>query len=289
MSMLKVCALTLVFAVLAAVPAGVGIAAAGTITEWDFENQSQAVNNSPAPSTGAGTAIVLGMTNSYPTPNPSVAMADIYADTDPGNSDPANQQVWRIRGVPVPPSGGAANGWYSGAPQYSQGAEFDVSTAGFSGIKVSFDWEATKRGVENIELQYNTNVNNSAGWTNLGYYTAVAASTFQSESADLTGISGVSNDPNFGIRIVSAYNQTTGTYLDTTGAPLNDSSGNIRIDNAVISGAVRPRAGLDDSRRTRPGIGHRPGRPPAHGLSHLVGPIDRMPPGPDRRSAGGRC
>jgi hypothetical protein len=215
-------------------------ATADVITQWTFENQpitgAPPYNNSPTASTGTGTAIVLGMTNNYGTPGPSVAAADILSD--PGSSDPIGQQAWRIRGQSVT---AVANGWSTLAPQYTQGAEFDVTTVSakiFTGIQVSFDWQPTNRGVEDIELQYNANVNNAAGWVNAKLFSnTVAGGVWNNGNTfDLSSIAGLLNDPNFGIRIVSAFHPGTSTYLDTTGAVLNNSSGNIRLDNVTITG-----------------------------------------------------
>jgi hypothetical protein len=175
------------------------------------------------------------MTNSYGTPNPSVAASDILAD--PGSSDPLSLQAWRIRGQGVS-SSAPANGWSTLAPQYSQGAEFDVSTGGFSNIHVSFDWMPTNRGVEDIELQYNPNVANAAGWLNAGaFHNTVPGGVWNNgNSVDLSADPSIASDPNFGIRIVSAYHPGTSTYFDTNGTVLNDNSGNIRLDNVTISG-----------------------------------------------------
>jgi hypothetical protein len=58
------------------------------------------------------------------------------------------------------------------------------------------------------------------------------------------GGKGAVRDPDFGIRIVSAYAPGTTAYLDTTGAVLNNNSGNIRLDNVTISGVVPEPASL---------------------------------------------
>ena len=209
---------------------------AGIVTQWNFENQpvtgSPPYNNNPLASTGNGTAIVLGMTT-YATPALGFNAADILAD--PGSSDSTSQNAWRIR---AQNAANTANGWSSMAAQYTQGAEFDVSTAGYQGINVSFDWMPTNRGVEDIELQYNTNTANAGGWVNAGFYhNTVAGGVWNNgNTVSLLGLTAVNNDAAFGIRIVSAYNAATGTYLDTTGTALNNSSGNIRLDNVTISG-----------------------------------------------------
>ena len=156
---------------------------------------------------------------SYGTPDPSVAASDILSD--PGSSDPVGQQAWRIRGQAAT-STTTANGWSTLAPQYSQGGEFDVSTAGFTGIQVSFDWNPTNRGVEDIELQYNPNIANTAGWINAGLFsnTVVGGVWNNGNVVNLAAISALGKDPTFGIRIVSAFHPGTNTYWDTTGAPL---------------------------------------------------------------------
>ena len=209
---------------------------AGIITQWTFENQpitgAPPYNNSPLASTGVGTASVLGM-NLYATPSVGSNAADILADA--GSSDPSStNQAWRIRGQNT---AGTANGWSTQAPEYTQGAEFDVSTTGHTGISVSFDWDPTNRGVEDVELQYNTNINNANGWTNAHLFsnTVVGGVWNNGNVVNLAGITAVENDANFGIRIVSAYHTGTSTYYDTTGAVLNNSSGNIRLDNVTIS------------------------------------------------------
>jgi hypothetical protein len=63
----------------------------------------------------------------------------------------------------------------------------------------------------------------------------------------LAGLSGLSNDPNFGVRLVAAYNPTLGNeYASATsvlgGAPVqyNNNSGNWRIADVQIDGSPVP-------------------------------------------------
>jgi hypothetical protein len=173
----------------------------------------------------------------YPTPDVGVVSCDILVMASPTNP---NNQVWRLRDQVAPNAAAnfAANGWSTLAPEYTQGAEFDVATTGYSKIKVSFDWAPTNKGVEDVELQYKTDVTNAAGWTNLQKYTnTLIGGDFNINApVDLSAIPGVDNDANFGIRIVSAYHGNTGAYGQTNNAALNNSSGNIRLDDVTISG-----------------------------------------------------
>ena len=148
---------------------GVRAAQATVITQWAFPATVAAPDNSPAPTTGVGTAISLGMDNNYAYAGgelgPSVTNDDI---TQPGSKKQLQDFTWRIRG-----NGNAAgpggNGWNNSAPNYTQGAEFEVSTAGASNITLSFDWYCTTQGVANMQVQYtldDTQANPT--WVNLG-------------------------------------------------------------------------------------------------------------------------
>jgi hypothetical protein len=223
------------------------------ITDWSFTAVVAAPDNSPAPSVGAGTAITLGMTNSYNGGN--TASDDILSTS--GTAQPAfTEFTWRIRGA-------ANNGWAThaaGAAQYTQGVEFDVSTAGFTGITLGFDWYSTTQGIRDLQVQYNLNKGNSAGWTNIGgtsptgtyiatsndWYSATSPST-PMIVVSFASIVGANNDPNFGVRLVSAYDSTGNVANDYASAQLssgqtviyNNSSGNWRFDNISLSGTAQ--------------------------------------------------
>ena len=255
----------------ASLPAGATLFAG-----WDFNAATNStvtihsnnynVNNSPAPSIGSGTAIVLGMNNSYSYPvggntgtlTGSVADSDITStegSTDP-NSD-FNSNSWRIRGPACTKSASscgstadAGNGWNTAAPQYSQGAEFDVPTTGYYHVVFQYDWYVTAQGFRDLQAQYNTNINNAGGWTNVGpiQVTPDGGGFINQITIDFAalGITGVDNNPNFGVRLVGAYDPTyTGTGAPTyTGASLtngqptvyNNNSGNWRFDEVNFFG-----------------------------------------------------
>jgi hypothetical protein len=229
------------------------IQAQTTITAWTFDNLPVANNSSPAPSTGAGTAIALGMSNSYNNTN-STSKPDVLSS--PGSSTPSLTNAWRVRGNGSAPNGG--NGWSSQAPIGTQGAEFDASTAGFNNIEVSFDINTTAQAERNLELEYTTNGttwlnavlssagslggtiqnNTSSANTALGCYLALSFTAGWNNliTADLSGISGVNNNPKFGIRIVNA--STGADDVNIGGTAYNNTSGNWRYDNVIISGTI---------------------------------------------------
>jgi hypothetical protein len=241
-------------------------ARAQIITAWTFENDPVAVNNSPLPSTGTGTAGSIGM-NIYPTPNIGVTTDDVLVgkSSDTGANGVADTtQTWRVRAQAG--SSGAANGWSSLAPIGTQGAQFAASTVGYNSINVSFDWYATTQGEANMQLEYTTDgvtwhnvaltlsgsdaglqvLSNSGSDVNTvtGSYVSDNILTGGSSAGQdwFTGLTATitdpnaANDPNFAIEMVNA--STGADDVSTQGTALNNNSGNWRFDNVVISGAL---------------------------------------------------
>lgn len=94
-----------------------------------------------------------------------------------------------------------------------------VSTAGFDSIVVSFSTQRTSTGFNNNQFLYSLDSGNS--WTDFGDCFNPLTS-FSIHSFDLSGIEGITNNPNAGFRILFG------------GATA--STGNNRIDNLVVSG-----------------------------------------------------
>ena len=235
-----------------------------TITAWTFQNDAVAVNNNPAPSTGAGAASSIGM-NIYPTPNVGVTTDDVVVGkaTDTGANGMADvTNTWRVRAQAG--TNGAANGWSSLAPIGTQGAVFAASTVGFTGpINVSFDWYSTTQGEANLQLEYTTNgttwinqpvtlsgsdagavvlTNSTSPNTVMGSYVSdnllnngsmAGQDWFPGLTAAITDPLAAGN-PNFAIEMVNA--STGADDVSTQGTALNNNSGNWRFDNVSING-----------------------------------------------------
>ncbi|MDR3415138.1 MAG: VPLPA-CTERM sorting domain-containing protein [Nevskia sp.] len=224
--------------------------ASSVITDWSMNQSGLAVgnNNSPAPSTGSGTATALGMTNSYNSTT-SVNTDDIVA-TGGSSTGSAGPNAWRVRGQ------SPGNGWSSQAPIGTQGAEFDVSTAGYQNISVSFDLYFTTQAPAKMQLEYTTDgsdwvnastlsytanqayilTNSSSANTVSGtYFFQTGGQNFYNNiTADLSGVTAANNDPLFGIRIVNAA--TGADDVAYNGTAYNNSSGNWRYQNVEVSG-----------------------------------------------------
>ena len=232
-------------------------AAPGVIAAWTFPTTAGAGDNSPAPTYGAGTATTLGMTNSYNGGN--TASDDVLATAGTANTN-FSENLWRVRGTPN-------NGWATyqngaGAPEYSQGIELDASTVGYSNIVFSFDWYSTTQGIRDLQVQYNT----GSGWVNYqgpsptgtfvtggnDYYNSLLSPVNPTIHIDLSGVAAANNNPDLGIRLVSAFD-STGTLVNSMGVPdeyasaastagdiipYNNSSGNWRFGNLTFSAGV---------------------------------------------------
>jgi hypothetical protein len=215
-----------------------------TFTAWNFTAaQAAPISTLPA-TTGSGTLSLIGFTFGGSTPS-----GDILNTA--GTLNPAfSEYLLRVRN--------AAGGWSSGAPEYSQGIELDSSTAGFQNVDFSFDWFATSQAIRDLKVQYNLNTANSAGWVNIGgngpagTYIATANDYYNAPfspniSISLSSITGANNDPDFGIRIVSAFDSTghepgyaSATLANGATQPYNGSSGNWRLGNLEFTGTAIP-------------------------------------------------
>jgi hypothetical protein len=231
-------------------------ASAATITQWNFGTVTAAPDNHPSPDVGSGVATVLGMDNNYTFSSNntitgtgtfttttvfstgSAASADIVATSGDPNGF-AN--TWRIRGPSNTQGDPLGNGWALQAPQYTQGAQFSTSTVGFTNISFHFDWFTTNQGVKNLQEQYTIDGTN---WINInGPLTAVANGFALTQTINFSAIAGASNDPNFGVRLVSAYSTslTPLNYGSADGAQsgvYNNNSGNWRFANVGFAGTV---------------------------------------------------
>jgi hypothetical protein len=221
-----------------------GARAATTLTAWNFDNVATGASASPAPSTGFGSAAVLGFGGSS---SPTVISQS--------GSSTGGANAWSV-GNTV----GATVGWNTNAAIGSQGAQFAVSTLGYYQIQVSFDVRAQTKSEAALLVQYsqdgiywqnanitsagtagilvtNTNPTNGivAGVSYLRLTNTAAAGWNNGVTVNLTGVPGVANDPAFAIRIVNAAKGTN--CLDITGGIYNSANqGDWTLDNVAIQG-----------------------------------------------------
>ena len=212
-----------------------GAKAATTLAAWNFDNLSTGANSSPQASSGSGTASVLGLNNS---------IVQSLAGSSSGGPN-----GWFL-----------GNGWSTNSAIGSQGAQFAASTVGYYQIQASFDVYATTNAETYLQVQYTTegSIWHNATILSAGTMGVLATNSITTNSlvvgnyikltnngtagwnnqvtVSMSGVSGVDNNANFGIRIVNA---STGTNcLATTGAVYNNgnTTGGWTLDNLVIQG-----------------------------------------------------
>jgi hypothetical protein len=252
-----------------------GSAQASVIANWNYAGTtSKQISFGQAATVGSGTSASLGMTNAY-TYNggegPGAADGSNFTSVTGATSGFA-ESTWKIVGNNNSSGAGAgkADGWNNAAPNYTQGAQYNASTAGYSNITVSFDWYCTTQGVANMQPEYTTD---GTTFTPFGtdliaqssdFYNASSGASSPLYTLDLSGVSGVANNANFEIRFVSvkptlgdsdyvaggAGPGTDGAYAAAAGdgyggslaAPVdyNNSSGNWSFDNVTVSGSAVP-------------------------------------------------
>jgi hypothetical protein len=161
------------------------LASAGTIAAWSFDagGTIAAPYNSPAATSGTGQATQLGMTNNYTFANGegpgSVANCDVLASA--GASTGSGSFGWRVRGNSNTANSGPglANGWNSAAPIGTQGAEFTASTAGYAGITLTADINATGQAERNLAVLYTLDDTQATPvWSNATITSAGSSGTF---------------------------------------------------------------------------------------------------------------
>jgi len=238
---------------------------------WNFDliGIKAAPYNNPAPTTGTGTAGSLGMINSYTFSDGSVGSSN-WCDIllQGGSSTGPNSLCWRVRGG-ITGAGAPNSGWNSAAPLFTQGAEFDASTAGYTNVIVSFDVYLTTQAPDGFCVLYTTD-----GWITTNVATSLAYGAnpayilnnatdpnlvvgpyfhetfgqgwYNSITVDLTGVPGVSENPLFGFRVVNAG--TGPDYINFLGQGYNNLSGNLRFGNVTVGGTAGtppPAVGFD--------------------------------------------
>lgn len=172
-------------------PATVSVVTSGKFVQWNFNGATNVFG--PAPSFGVGVASLVGTTNGFIPPLPA----------NPGTpydlGDPNN--YW---GTSTYPPQGTSN--------KQAGVQFTASTAGLKNIGVSLYTRLTGGSSKYSRLQYTTNGTDYLDFPASSTATAPANSwDFPARSWSLAGFPGVRNNPNFGVRVVTEF-ENTATY-----------------------------------------------------------------------------
>ncbi len=220
------------------------MANAAVITQWDFNGASATTvpggTGAPTPSTGAGTAsLVGGATASFAS-----------GSSDGGSSDPVigtpTDYAWNTTTYPA-----------QGAGDNTRGVQFMVSTVGLTDdFTVMFDVRGSGTASRFIRLMYTTDGTNftDAGLTNNGVYEINGTTNYNNQNQFwFGGIAGVANNANFGFRIVATFGPG-GAYVPVSSANYA-TNGTLRYDMVTVftpapgAAALLGLAGLVSRRR----------------------------------------
>ncbi|MCU0317279.1 MAG: PEP-CTERM sorting domain-containing protein [Fimbriimonadaceae bacterium] len=211
--------------VLAAAVVTVGAANAQIITQWNFNGTSATTvpggATSPTAHIGTGTAALLGgVTASF-----SSGTAN-GGSSDPVTTSPANYG-WQTTTY-------AAQGTGSG----TRGVEFRVSTAGQQGIIVDFDVRHSNTSSRWLQFQYTTD--GTSFIDSLKFENSAGDTWFNNLTVDLSGVSAVNDNANFGFRIVTIFDPNGSGYVAASSAGGYAGTGTLRWDMVTVTGQPVP-------------------------------------------------
>jgi hypothetical protein len=185
------------------------------IAEWDFDEIGM-VAASPAPLIGTGTATLVGGTS---------GAFSTGTFSDPAGPPGAQNSGWNIAAFPA-----------QGTNNKTAGAQYNVSTAGYQHILLTWEERHSNTASKYNRLQYTTN---GTDFIDYDLITMNATdNSFVFFSSDLSSVPGVANNPDFAFRFVSEIESTAigtaNTIYDAITA--YGSSGTIRYDLVSVFG-----------------------------------------------------
>lgn len=204
---------------------------AQTITLWDFNantfSASGGNTNTPNPALGFGTASSLGGT----------VLSFASGNSNGGSTDPDTTALDQGWGVTTFPAVAGLN--------KSAGVQFNVSTLGFSNIKITFDIRHSNTSSRYERFQYSLDGLNFTD--SLGFSGPAGDTWFNNRTVDLTGVFGVDNNPNFAFRIVSEWENTAmgagaNQFVASNGSSSYAASGTWRFDMVQVAAVPEPAA-----------------------------------------------
>ena len=203
-----------------------------TIASWTYDSLLPNTTN-PTPDVGTGSSYLVGIT-ALPQ-----SFTGLNSTTGCGNGN--SGKAWSLEY------------FNPGSSNEVNGVQYKVSTTGFSNIKFSWDQHFTNTAPNTVRLQYT--INDGTTWTNFtmvngtntticagsintnGCFETNAGDTYRRITVDLSSITTINNNANFGIRLVASYYQTSGQYRQSkTPASVATSQGNWRFDNVNFTG-----------------------------------------------------
>ena len=190
-----------------------------TLTKWNFNSvppDASTATGSLLPSTGSGTATLVGTTGSF---------ASGVGSTDPAATDNTGR--------------GTTDYATQGTGDRTRGVQFNVSTVGFNLIAVSWDQRLSNTAARSAQFQYSLNGTN---FTDFGavFSGSPGDAWYNNRSVDLSGVAGVGNNANFAFRVVAAFEPLTSAYAAATTTSTYSTAGTWRFDQVSVTAVPEP-------------------------------------------------
>ena len=213
------------------------IASEAQITSWTFDPFLGSTSN-PTPNVGVGTASIVNLGGGIIAPGARTGMTGI------GCGAQTTGNAWAYE--PFDP----------GTVNESNGAQFSGSTVGYQNIIFTWDQRWSNTAANTVRLQYTTDgvtwipFTMTAGNTTFcngsinvnGCFEANATGDdYRRTSVNFSAIPATNNNPNFGVRLLAAFYQSTGQFRQvSTPTSVANPLGTWRFDNVSISGTLLP-------------------------------------------------
>jgi len=192
------------------------------VTQWNFNSvppDNILSTGTITPAIGSGTAsLVGGTTGSFAS-----------GAANGGSSDPA----------PNDNSGWQTTTYAAQGQQNKQrGVQFAVDTTGWMNIVIGYDLRHSNTSSRYEQVQYSIDGSN---FIDIALFDGNAGDTwFNGRTVDLSGISGVNNNPNFAFRVVAAFAPNTSAYAASNPTSTYAPTGTWRFDMVTVQAAPIP-------------------------------------------------
>lgn len=223
-------------AALVAAAAMASSASGAVFTQWDFNSSTNDATTSTGtltPVVGSGSVTLLGgVTSTFAAGGTGTTAPS--SSSDPNNTDDSGFNTTNYQANPT--SGPVAS-------VEVRGPRFDVSTANYDSIVITFDWRTSNTSSDLLRVDYTTD--GGANWT-LGttiFNSAGGDSWNQGITVDLSSDASVSNNASFGFRIVPVVDSATGRFVAANSTSSYAATGTWRFDMVTVNGNVIPTPG----------------------------------------------
>ena len=209
----------------------------------DVGNYWVTVSNASGILTSAPAALIVVGSNSYKLAQWNFAGSTVAPSTGSGTASLVGGATATFAaGTSSDPTGTAASGWNTatyptqGTGNKSRGAQFAVSTLGYTNVVVAWEQQDSNTGSKYSRLQYTTN---GTDFVDGPVITLPTGGTFFYETVDLSAVPGVANNASFAFRLMaewesSAITNGNNNYVAVTSGSTYGPSGTMRYDMMSI-------------------------------------------------------